>query len=120
MSTWGRDRHGPAVRYRPAVDGSRVYVGVSAVGDPSRAVYAFDPATGTQLWRSPRVAGQQFDAMSEVSVAGGVAYLNAQDHLRAYDAATGKLRWTSPAQGNRVNPVIVDGRLIVGTAAFSL
>jgi polyvinyl alcohol dehydrogenase (cytochrome) len=101
------------VQWGQAVDGRTVYVANSDIGrlmltyttftdaDPKRGggMFALDLATGKQLWQAPpstcgnrpRCSPAQSGAVSAIP---GVAFSGSVDgHLRAYEAASGKVVW---------------------------
>ncbi|MCH5377192.1 MAG: PQQ-binding-like beta-propeller repeat protein, partial [Planctomycetes bacterium] len=103
---------GGAIRWPPTVEGGRVFVGS---GDGW--VYAWEAASGRQLWRFRAapverripVYGQlqsTWPAASGVLVADGTAYVAAGivnydgTHVYALDAASGRLRWQNSTTGH--------------------
>jgi outer membrane protein assembly factor BamB len=82
----------------------------------SSLVSAFDPATGTQLWQSQRLAG----FLTPPLEARGIVYVGSQDgHLHALRASDGMQLWTSYAGGElHVTPQVINGLVCVGTAPF--
>jgi outer membrane protein assembly factor BamB len=89
--------------HNAAFAGGRVYA-ASDGGD----LVALDGASGSIAWRAPLGTGVYGTAV----VADGVAYIGAgsdatEGHLRAFDAATGKLLWDTPEAYGA--PAVSDG-----------
>jgi len=82
----------------------------------SSAVYAFDPASGVQLWQSQPLDGYLTQPME----ARGIVYVGSQDgHLHALRVADGTPLWQSDLGGElHVQPQVIDGLVCVGTALF--
>jgi outer membrane protein assembly factor BamB len=106
----------------PVSDHASVVVGYGMVFDGSGqhpsctncGIVAHDIETGEEKWRlnvPPKgVRGPSLD--------NGVLYFGSEDHyVRAANAYTGKLLWTSPPLNNGVVavPAVADGRVFVGT-----
>jgi outer membrane protein assembly factor BamB len=92
----------------PAISNGVLYV----VGDA--AMWAFNAATGAQIWRTP-ISG----LVSDTVVAGDVVYASSFSGaaVYAFNAATGRVLWSAKPSGCCVaNPVAVaNGVLYVGT-----
>jgi outer membrane protein assembly factor BamB len=89
----------------PAFDGTRVYLATGGGG-----FFALDASTGATRWHVDTGA----DSLGTPVVANGVAYIGSpadasSGHLRAVEAATGRVIWT--ADGQISSPTVVDGRL---------
>ncbi|HEV2579897.1 MAG TPA: PQQ-binding-like beta-propeller repeat protein [Ktedonobacteraceae bacterium] len=80
------------------------------------AAYAFDPATGNQLWESQKVAGYP----SPPTEAQGVVYFGAIDgSVHALRASDGQQLWQSHVTGEvRGAPDIADGLVVVTAGPF--
>jgi outer membrane protein assembly factor BamB len=94
------------MRTVPVLAGGRGFV--VAQGNPSDALEAFAAGTLERLWR----VEDAFTAYP--AVAEGVVYVTAEGpfretQLRAYDAATGALRWATEYHGNLQGPPLVAG-----------
>lgn len=104
-----------------AVNGT-IYIDSSALqqqGGPDikdSYVYAFNAATGKQLWRSDKI-GNYIPA--QPSVANNVVYIGSQDgYLYAFDATSGKRLWRYNANGAiNSSPQVADGVVYVGITA---
>ena len=85
-----------------------------AVQPFSSVEYAYNPATGVLLWRTPKLAG--FPSLP--AVAGGVAYVGSQDgSLSALRTKDGMQLWRVKVGGSlRSMPQIVNGVVYVGAA----
>lgn len=93
------------VEHDPAADGERVYVAVSdliARPDPRPGLNALNPATGEVLWHVPTpeakcawgVARCARAQPAAVTAMPGIVFSGSFDgHIRAYEAATGKIVW---------------------------
>ncbi len=90
-----------------ATDGSRVYV----VSDDRTGSFAFDAATGRQIWRQPAV----FALSGQPSLGGGMLFIGVDSDLSqggvvALDAATGRQIWhVSVGTVNTGMPVYANG-----------
>jgi outer membrane protein assembly factor BamB len=85
----GPSHTSPGVEFNPTtVAGSAVYASTSF----GKTVYAFNAKTGAILWS---VVPPGCCPIGPVSVANGLAYVATDDHLIAYNAATGALVFTS-------------------------
>lgn len=107
-STYDAGQRDEANRVAVAPDGSRVYVvGVSRGGETSAdyVTIAYAAATGEELWvaRYDGIGGHRRDAPSCLAVSGTTAFVTGSSRGSgfsdfasvAYDAATGKERWTA-------------------------
>ena len=101
----------PAVSYSsPAVANGVVYIGSTAL----------NASTGAVLWgfNTGYNAGDDIFTSSP-AVANGVVYIATENgNMFALNASTGAQLWTYPA--GDVSPVVVNGTLYVGSAAFNL
>ncbi|MFE9650865.1 PQQ-binding-like beta-propeller repeat protein [Streptomyces sp. NPDC006365] len=75
----------------------QVLDGVLYASDSAFGMWAVDPTTGKQIWRNEDLVGSAAEAWQFAKV-GGTLY-GATEHdknggVHAFDAATGKLRWT--------------------------
>ena len=85
----------------PVVSGSRVYVGLTDLGEEARAhVLALDAATGQELWRTflcsrsiPAFLGLGATASPPAVSGDSVYFATNLGTVAALDAATGALRW---------------------------
>jgi outer membrane protein assembly factor BamB len=98
-----------------AVASGRVFISLHN----GNGLYAFDAATGKQLWvQTSNIGGG-------ISVANGVVYTDANPAIVALDEKTGAVVWTS-SQGNGstpATPVLVNGTIYAGCytmCAFTL
>jgi len=97
------------LRSSPAVSGNMVFV------TGGYALFAFNAATGEELWKLPI----QYAAQSSPTVSGSMVYVASQDgRLYAVDAATGAQQWTYNAEGIIfAAPAISGGVAYIGTDA---
>jgi eukaryotic-like serine/threonine-protein kinase len=80
-------------------------------------VYALDAATGGLRWT--HTTGGRVGSLA--SLVGEVLYVASQDGtVRALDTATGSLQWLVELDGEPTIPVVINGRVIVGTTAGSV
>jgi outer membrane protein assembly factor BamB len=98
----------------PAIDGSRVFVGVR-----NGSVVALDESTGKVAWRfatsgpvdsAPAVSGGRVYAVSKTPQP-------TRAHLYALDAATGRMLWgylAPPLSENTSSPTAAEGRVFLG------
>jgi outer membrane protein assembly factor BamB len=99
----------------PLVDGDLVIVHVG--GHDDGALTAFDAATGAVRWAWSG-DGPSYASPVVVELHGTRQVITqTQDHVVAVDTATGALLWqrpfTTPYQQNSIDPVVVDGLVIV-------
>jgi len=134
------------VHFGMAADDERLYVPISDMvndhstrppKEPSKAgLYALDPATGKVLWSAP--ANDDCKGLENcdhgisaaiTAMPGAVLAGHMDGHLRAYDAASGRVLWEIDSArewdtvsgekarggsfGGGAGPVVADGRLIV-------
>jgi outer membrane protein assembly factor BamB len=95
----------------PDADGRPVIAGGTAVGD-CPCQHGFDAATGEPLWQSPQ-AGGTYGASAATD---GLVFTAGVDQtLRAYDLATGEVRWehTLPSL-TASGPAIAGDLLVIG------
>jgi outer membrane protein assembly factor BamB len=99
----------------PVVAGTSVFV------TGPDALYAFDTATGQQLWREARDAPPAAVAVASVGATRAVVYTTGRDadtsKVVAVDATTGKELWSSPAtleDVSRTGVAVDGGRAFVG------
>lgn len=95
----------------PVVSNGKVYVGSTAGAGALDHFFALSAATGNVLWQRT-VAGQ---VESQPLVADGVVYVVSVHSTYAFDAETGKERWTQTAGGGRSRPALAQGILYVST-----
>ena len=84
--------------------------GVVYVGSAGQELLALDALTGKVLWTVPM--GEE--AGISPTVVDGVAYAPSAGHLRALDASTGGLLWTTEVDGGSSSPAVDDGVVFVG------
>ncbi len=109
LQVWGSPVVGPA---------GTIYVGNNA----DWHLYALNPGEGDTKWKSP---GQPAPGSTPAIRADGIVLFGGNDgRLRAYDAATGEVKWTSdlaaPAATLASSPAISPGpdrRIVVGTTS---
>lgn len=103
-----------AVRTTPAVDGSTLYV----AGNNGK-IYAFDIATGKQLWTftTPARENRAFQFFSRPTIGSGRVYIGAADKtLYCLDANNGALLWKyALSDWVRSRPAAVGDTVYVGT-----
>jgi outer membrane protein assembly factor BamB len=108
---WSFEANG-RVRSSAAVPDGKVYF-----GDGSGTMHALDAKTGTELWKQPGCD------MPSPAVAGGLVYCGDRGtfEVKAWDAATGELKWKFSVGHSWVDssPVIVDGSLYIGSSDAS-
>ncbi len=86
--------------------------GVVYVSSYDGNLYALNASTGAQLWSNPA------PVFSSPAVANGVVYIATENgNMFALNASTGAQLWTYLA--GDVSPVVVNGTLYVGSAAFN-
>ncbi len=85
-----------------------VVAGVVYASCDDGILYALDAATGAERWRFTGTT------LSDVTVTGGLAYVNDDDVLRALNAATGEERWEAAVPGG-TSAVVDDALLVIGT-----
>jgi eukaryotic-like serine/threonine-protein kinase len=128
----GARRDGPAPPYAPswsirpdAAPGQHlsapVVAGTSVFVTSPDALYAFDTATGQQLWRDARDAPPVTVAVASVGKTQAVVSTTGRDadtsKVVAVDAATGEELWPAPARlkdVSRTGVTVDDGRAFVG------
>ncbi len=97
--------------YNGAVTDGSIYVGSANGG-----VYRLDEQTGRQVTGWPFVTGGAVGYLSGIT--DGVLYIPSDDGLiHAVDAVTGIERWKIAVRGLPNAPVVVDGRIFVGSDA---
>jgi len=102
----------------PAVVNGVVYIGAGiCCGSAAFYLYAFNAATGKQLWSADTGGG----VTSSPAVADGVVYVVGGD-LRAFDAASGKLLWKAPASTATApcSPAVANGVVYAGSSDGAL
>lgn len=95
----------------PDAEGRLVVAGGTAVGD-CPCQHAFDAATGEAIWQSPEAGG----TYGASAAAGGLVFTAGIDQtLRAYDLASGEVRWkqTLPSL-SASGPAIAGDLLVIG------
>jgi polyvinyl alcohol dehydrogenase (cytochrome) len=116
------------IMWGSATDGTRLYVGnanwnhqpqtlVSGEQIAWGAWSALDPATGAILWQTSD-PGHSL-AMGPLTVANGVVYagsMDAQGHMYALDAGSGKILWSHETGGSvNAGAAVVDGSVYWGS-----
>jgi outer membrane protein assembly factor BamB len=98
-------------------DASSVTCPNCAVELTSSIEYAYNPATGVQLWHTPKFAG--FPSLP--TVAHGVAYFGSQDgSLSALNVKDGTQLWRVNVDGSiNSSPQVVNGVVYVGAARYA-
>jgi outer membrane protein assembly factor BamB len=104
---------GGGIQSSPAVAGGKVYVGSN-----DGKVYAFDPASRTELWTFQ--TGDQ--VISSPTVVNGVVYIGSADSkLYALNAFSGNEIWEFATRGPIFGaPEVVDGVVYVGSGDHTL
>lgn len=103
-----------------AIEGDDGVVLIAAVADgvahlvtSGGHVVALDMADGAERWRREVPAGESPSG----ALAGEVLYVTGSgDAVRAFDRVDGRELWALPIDGQARAPVVVDGRVILGTA----
>lgn len=113
------------IEFATAADGQRVYAGVSDIvlgkrGEPG--LWALDISTGDVIWHQPTSVAPKcrwagfwcHGAISQaISVMPGLVFAGSYDgHFRAYDAATGEVRWDFDTGTNAVRAL--NGQMVFG------
>ena len=101
----------------PVAAGFQIHAG--AIGEAviygtstDQNVYALDRTTGARLWTY--ATGSSNGALA--GLVGGVLYVSSSDGtIHAVDAASGNELWRFRVEGDPTTPVVIDGRVIVGT-----
>ena len=102
------------VESTPTVVDGVVYVGSSNM--PPYDVYAIDAVSGAILWTTV-VSGQ---VNSSPAVVNGSVYVNTFDgYLWAFEASTGKLKWSVRVGGCYSSPAVANGVVYVGSDDFN-
>jgi outer membrane protein assembly factor BamB len=107
-------------------DGVTDFPGAPAIADgtviapafngDSSSLYAIDELTGAVEWVAP-VAGSVEDGV-DPTIANGVAYLADNDnHLIAFDEATGGQLWEYTSTDSLSSPIVADGVVFVGSGS---
>jgi len=102
------DHSSVAVAYGMVFDGSGKYPSCTDCG-----VVAYDAKTGEEKWRINLPMGAKGP-----NVSNGVVYFGSDDHyVRAVNAYTGQLLWTSPKLNDGITavPAVADGKVFAGT-----
>ena len=98
----------------PAVANELVYLGNYC--DFYCGVVAYDAKTGVEKWNLKRTILPK--GARGINVDNGVIYFGSDDwYVRAADAYTGEILWTSPQLNDGVTavPAVADGKIFVGT-----
>jgi outer membrane protein assembly factor BamB len=115
--TGGANTPNPPAPSPPAVDDSRVYIGVDKAAG-GIAVGAFDANTGVRRWGVIVGTSQRSGLLA---VAGGVVYVPAADGtLTALDATTGRTVTTFTFPSAVRSPIVGGGHLVVPTASHGV
>ncbi len=99
-----------------AIANGVVYTTARSSQTYSGAIAALDGKTGKLLWRyepEPAVQPNQPAIFSVLVVGGGLVFGVKDQGMVALDAATGKVRWTTPVGGNFNSPILVGTTLFV-------
>ncbi len=95
-----------------AVDSDRVYVHYRNEGDVTATLAALDRWSGAVVWTRPSVGN------GAPTVANGVVYVAERDRgVAAYRATTGAELWRHPGVADGSDPVVANGKLVVGLRA---
>ena len=108
----------------PVMSQGAIYIDSSALqqqGGPDikdSYVYAFNAATGSQIWRSDKIGNY---ILASPTVVNNVVYIGSQDtYLYALKATTGKRLWRYKAGGAIAStPQVANGVVYVGIASTS-
>ncbi|PJE95798.1 hypothetical protein CUT44_21320 [Streptomyces carminius] len=113
------------IQWGTASDGERIYFAESNVNGIEHELPdgqtidhssfgALDPATGEVIWQVPEPHGGT--AIAAVSVANGVLYAGSlNNHMYAFDAATGELLWDFEGEGASMSgPAVTGGTVYWG------
>ncbi|MFJ8112995.1 PQQ-binding-like beta-propeller repeat protein [Streptomyces sp. NPDC096132] len=95
-----------AVSWFPVVTGGLVYF-----GSTDQNLYAVRAAGGREVWRAKGVS-----AKAGPLVARGTVYCGSGRELRAWDARTGKKRWSLATDGDVCAPAVADGVVYAGSS----
>ena len=91
-----------------AVDAARVYVH-ARTSSKATVLLAFDRHTGKQLWQRPSAG------VAAPTVANGVVFVaEGADGVGAYRASTGAELWRAKGIADGNDPIVGNGRLVVG------
>lgn len=109
---WSKSLRGEV--YPPVIAGGRVYVVVTQVledrehlDDRRPRLFAFDAATGKEVWHRDDVPGR------DLAYDGGRLFLAGARSLTAYDAANGSPLWAVDRPRGAIGPVASDGLVYV-------
>lgn len=108
QSRWTKDFGGIHGVHPPAYGNGSVYVTTS--GHQDSFLWAFDPATGVERWKSPY--GNQWSTYYAPAVVGQRVYMAGGDYdgMYAFDATAGTQAWFySTAQFNQWAPAVRNG-----------
>jgi outer membrane protein assembly factor BamB len=108
---WSRDLGGQ-ISY-PLIAGGRIFVTVANQNSFGTKLYALDEATGATLW-GPVDLGGSFNWSNAAYDAGRVFAVNYDGVLRAFDAASGALLWSTqlPDQHAFFSPPTASGGVV--------
>ncbi len=108
---WSRDLGGQ-ISY-PLIAGGRIFVTVANQSSAGTKLYALDEANGATLW-GPVDLGGNFFWSNAAYDAGRVFALNVNGLLRAFDAASGALLWSTqlPGQSSFSSPPTASGGVV--------
>lgn len=93
----GKERWSLRTEEFSAFNDPHVLDGVLYAADSARAMWAVNPATGKQIWHNEDLRESATQAWQFAKVKGtlyGATEFDKDGGVHAFDAATGKLRWT--------------------------
>ncbi|MCX4760877.1 PQQ-binding-like beta-propeller repeat protein [Streptomyces sp. NBC_01275] len=96
---------GGAVSWFPVATGGLVYF-----GSTDQTLYAVRAAGGREVWRAEGVSAQAGPLVARDTV-----YCGSGRELRAWDATTGKKRWSLTTDGDVCAPALADGVVYAGS-----
>jgi outer membrane protein assembly factor BamB len=98
--------HGEGPKATPLFHNNRLFtLGISGI------VSAFDPADGKLMWQQPAPAEQPFYGTAASPVGYGdlvIVHPGNYGPLTAFNAATGKVKWTANGDGAFASPIVAD------------
>ena len=110
----------PSVRWRvPVLEGVFATPAIGAdgtlyVGSFYGTFYAFDGRTGAQHWNASAALMNNFRSSAALGLNGSLVIVGNRDGLvRAYDAATGALRWSFATRGEVASSPVISSQGVV-------